>query len=120
MQRRNAKWIARQKQPLPRPVEKRDGKLSIELLDKSRTGFFVKVRDDFDVRLRVELMAFLDQVAAQLHMVEDFAIADDHNRAVFILHGLTAAGRVDDAQPLNAQAERRVDERGRLIRPPVM
>ena len=48
-------------------------------------------------------MAGLFQGWAEIGVIEDFAVVDDPKRAVFVGHGLVAAGDIDDAQAAMAE-----------------
>ena len=66
---------------------------------------FPEVRDDFGIAVRGEMMSAAFQLGALLDVVEQFAVVDDKDAAVFVADGLPAVRQADDAQPARGQAQ---------------
>src|SRR5512140_440886 len=83
---------------------------------------FVKMKRDFAVGPRAEMVAARLKLAADAFEVVEFAVGDKANGFVLVGDGLVAAGQVDDAQAGVSQADAPV--RGQpvalVIRPAMM
>jgi hypothetical protein len=58
-----------------------------------RAFLFVKVDDDFRVRVGNKVVAFALQLTAKLGEIVNFAVVGDPDRAVFVAHRHVAVGR---------------------------
>jgi hypothetical protein len=63
------------------------------------THLLIEVNENLGVGLRSEVVAACREVTPEFDVVEDFPVEDDLDGTVFVGEGLTAAGRVDDAEP---------------------
>jgi hypothetical protein len=61
-------------------------------------------------------MAAFQQRCAQLSVVVELAVEDQHDRRRFVPHRLPASPNVDDAQPPHRQADMAGDERAGVVR----
>ena len=59
------------------------------------------------------------QLLADLAVIVDLAVEDDHEAAVGAVHRLVPAGDVEDREPTHPEPEAAVDERPALVRPAV-
>ena len=88
--------VTRQKEGLLVAVPQGKGKHAAKALDAVGAPGFPSVDDDFGVALGVKHVAQRLQLGNERLVVVDFAVEDDHDRAVFIEQGLLAGGDVDD------------------------
>ena len=58
----------------------------------------IKMHDDFCVRMRAKHVTFGFKLGLALRVVEQLAIVDDSDRAIFVEDGLIAVTETDDAQ----------------------
>ena len=61
------------------------------------------MHDDFRVAACAKRMPPSLETGTQLLKIVDLAVEDHHNRAVFVRHGLVAAGKILDAQAPHAK-----------------
>ena len=69
---------------------------------------FPQMGNDFGVAVRDEAMAFRGQFLAPLDVIEQLAVEDHEEAAVFVCHRLLAIGQSDNAQPARGHARCRV------------
>jgi hypothetical protein len=74
------------------------------------------MNDDFGVRVRAKHMAAPFKSAAQLLVIVNFAVKDDRNVAGLIEHGLTPAGKINNAEAAHSKHNRGSDEQSVIIR----
>jgi hypothetical protein len=86
-------------------VRDRNGKHPIQPLKASLAQIFVQVKDYFDIAVCPETVPFFNQLATQLHIIVDLAIANDGNRFVFVKDGLLATRHIDDGEPRHADGD---------------
>ena len=98
-QRPDADAIAHQHEPAARVVPQRDRELAVQVVDEVEAVLLVEMNDRFGVAVRVEDVAALLEVGAQLDVVEDLAVERDPDRAVLVAERLLAGAQVDDGQP---------------------
>jgi hypothetical protein len=55
------------------------------------------MRNDFGVTMSDESMAFRGKILASLDVIEQFAVEDHENAAVFVCHRLLAISQSDNA-----------------------
>src|SRR5262249_21617898 len=72
-QRTDAEPIACEQQATPAPVPEREGELAVQALAERLAVLLVEVHEDLAVRVRVEAMAVLHEVLAEVWIVEDLA-----------------------------------------------
>jgi hypothetical protein len=63
------------------------------------------MQQDFHIGPGPEAMTLLDQHFSQLEIVEDFSVAHQHYRTVFVEERLVAALQVDNAQTAKAESQ---------------
>ena len=68
----------------------------------------VSVEDRFGVAASLVAMTGLFELWPDLSVIEDLAVVDDPEVAVFVGHRLMAAGEIDDAQPAVANPRVRI------------
>jgi hypothetical protein len=91
------------------------------MFGQGRAPFFIAVDQHFRIGMGTELMAFLLQLDFEVLEIEDFAIVNDANPAVFIKQGLTAVvAQVDDRQALMSEADAVGNMIPFLIRPAML
>jgi hypothetical protein len=88
-----------------RLVKESDGELAAELAEDVLATFLPEVGDEFGVAMGDEVVAALEEFGALLAIVEEFAIEDDGDGAVFVCDGLLAIGEVDDAETAGGEGE---------------
>jgi hypothetical protein len=115
-ERTDADSIAREKQCTGTAIPDAERPLSVESGDGGRAFFFVKMEDDFGVRLGLKPVTFALEIRAKLDVVEDLSVERDPQRAVFVRHRLAAAGHVDDAQPRVRKSGGRIRVQAAVIR----
>src|SRR4051812_30682560 len=103
-QRPDAKPVTRHEELLLCRIPDRECPLPVQAVNAALAFFLIQMQDDFCVRPRGELVAFLNQLISQFDVVEDFTIERDRKPSVGGGHGLTAALDVNDAQPGMSQA----------------
>ena len=97
-QRIDAELIPSKEQlPLAAVVDD-EGELAVDAVEEGGPGLFVQVHQHLDVAVRAEDVTFFPQLFAEFPVVEDLAVAHEHNRAVLVAHRLLAVLQVDDLQ----------------------
>ena len=96
-----------------------DGKrpLAVQPLDAVLALFFVEMEDHFRVGPRREDVAGVDELLAQLDVIEDLAVERDPEAPILVAHRLLPAGEIEDAEPRVREAQRAVREHGFGVRP---
>jgi hypothetical protein len=113
---RNPKPIASEMQlPLPH-IPERNGELATELLPCRFAMLFPKMRNDLGVAVRDEAMALRSQLFAPFDVIEQLAVEDDEQAAIFVRHRLVAVRQSDNAQAARGQGDARLLEKPHLIR----
>ena len=83
-----------------------EGEHAVEALEAVRAPDAVGLEDDLRIGVAaVEAGARLQQFLPEFGKVVDLAVEDDAELAVHVLHGLAAAGKVDDGQAAVPQAD---------------
>src|SRR2546421_5808602 len=98
MQRLLAETVTRQDK-LPRHlVINGQPKHATELLHTIGAHLFIKVNDDFCIRLGIEAVTAAFQLRSKFGKIVDFPVKNDPRAAVFVENRLMASGQVDDAE----------------------
>ena len=79
-------------------------------MDAVGAEVFVEVDDHLRVAVGRERMTTAPKFFAQLLVVVDLTVVHDDDRVVLVEDGLVAGLEVDDAKPLDAEADAFVDE----------
>ena len=103
-QRADAQPIACQEQAPVARVPDSERILPVQKLQTVRAVGLIEVKDYFRIRIGGEAVPDGLQGRPQLDIVEDLAIEDDPQGAVFIRDGLVAPFQIDDAQSGASQA----------------
>ena len=117
--RLDADMVARQEQGLLAAVPDAEGEHAAQAAHAVRAPGLVSGQHHLGVRLGAERDAERDQLVAQLAVVVDLAVEDDHRVAVAADQRLLAGGDVDHRQAAVAHAERRFGVQLALVRPAV-
>ena len=80
-----------------------EGEHAAEARDAIRPVLLVGVQDGFGVAAGAVSMAGLFEGGTEIGVIEDLAVIGDPEGAVFVGHGLVAAGDIDDAEAAVAQ-----------------
>jgi hypothetical protein len=75
------------------------------VVDKAIAVTIVQVHDHFGIRMGIELMSELLQVAAQFDVVEDLAVEDRPDRFCVVVDRLIPGAQVDNAEPGMAESD---------------
>src|SRR5438874_13733965 len=70
----------------------------------------------FCIGVSVEMVATSFEFAPQLEKIVDFTVENDPDALVFVVNGLSAAGKVDDTEAAHAQAGRALDVNAFIVR----
>ncbi len=119
VERLDADPVAREQQARVRgcaPVEHGDREHAHQALGEARAALLVEVRDALGVRARAEDVAAALELAAQLAVVVDLAVAEHGHVAGLVPERLGAARGVDHRQAPEAHAEGRAQEVALVIR----
>ena len=112
----NSKPIASEVQlPLPH-IPERNGKLSPQLLPGRFAVILPEMRNDLGVAVSNEAMAFRGELFAPLDVIEELAVEDHKQAAIFVGHRLLAIGQSDNAQAARGQGDAGSLEKPLLIR----
>ncbi len=95
---RNPKSIASEVQLPSLHIPQRNRKLSAELRPHTFIVVFPKMRNDLGVAVCDKAMASRCEFCASLDVVEQLAVEDHENAAVFVCHRLLAIRQSDNAQ----------------------
>ena len=118
VERLDAHPVARQQQPLPIGIPKREREHPVEARDGVRTPAGVRGQDDLGVRPGGDLLAQVAQLRRELEVVVDLPVVDEDGPAP--AHRLRPrVGRIEDAQPQVAQDDPVVDVDPRPVGTPV-
>ena len=104
VQRLLSEVIARCQQAATLHVPQHEREHAAQAIEQPIAMALVQRDDDLAVAVRQESVAVLLELAAQLAVVVDLAVADQQDRAVGVVQRLLAAGKVDDRQPAMSQA----------------
>ena len=77
-------------------VPQRDGKHAAQTLNKIAAFFFIKMDDDFRVRVAIESMPTPDQILTELGEIIDLSVKNRPNIACFIANRLMPAFKIDN------------------------
>ena len=102
-QRLLAEAVARDQQAPAAAVPEREGEHAVQVLHAVDPVLLVEVHDHLRVALGREAVAGPLEPVAQLAVVVDLAVEDDHDRAVLVGDRLVAGREVDHAQALDAE-----------------
>jgi hypothetical protein len=101
-----AEAVTGAEQTAPGGIPEGEGEHAVEALEAVRAPDAVGLEDDLRIGMAaVETGARLQQFLPELGEVVDLAVEDDAELAVHVLHGLAAAGKVDDGQAAVSQAD---------------
>ncbi len=98
------------------PIPQHEREHAVQARDEGRPVLLVRMRDDFDVRARLEDMPPRRQIAPQRFEVVDLAVGHRLNRAVFVAERLVAVHDVDDRQSPHAERGARLRDGAVLVR----
>ena len=96
VERADAEAIAGQQQLLLAFVPQRDGELAAQLLEDAFAVIFIKMRDQFGVAMGAEVVPLRFELGLDFGIIEQFAVEDDGDGAVFIGDRLLAVREADD------------------------
>ncbi len=99
--------VARQNQPLPAVVPKRQGKHPVQFADEVRSSLLIKVNDHLAVRMGFEFVPALQELLAEFPVVIDFAVKDEGEVPCFVRKGLIAGLKINDAKPPDGEGHMR-------------
>jgi len=119
IQRQDAESVAREKHGPGAPVVDRERELAVQALQHPLAPLLVSVHQHLGVAAGAEQVPAGLQLAAQCEVVEDLAVVDDEDAAVFVRHGLHPARQIDHAQPGVGEAHPVVDVQPEPVRPAV-
>src|SRR5262249_5113168 len=102
--------------PLPVLVPKRDGELAAQVLEHPFLTVFPGVRDDLGIAMGAKLVTPRFQARPLFGVIEEFAIEDDVNAAIFVADGLSAVIETDNAEAPRCQTEARPFQKAVLVR----
>src|SRR5580658_4095736 len=97
-ERLNAEAVARGKQSPIHAIPNYDGKLAAQPVQAVSAEIFIKVKGDFTVGARLQMMPGLFKLLLYAFVIVELAVYDDLPGAVLVRDGLIAGGQVDDAQ----------------------
>jgi hypothetical protein len=103
VQRADADAVAGDEERAPLLIPDGEDKLPVEQVEAGRPHLLVEVDDDLGVGLGCQLVPLLQQLLAQLDVVEDLAVEDNPQALILVAHRLLPAAEVDNAQPGAAQ-----------------
>src|SRR5690606_1103943 len=103
-ERQDSRTVTHQQQALAISVPERERELAVQLLDEAIAELLVQMDDDLGIGARIEAVPLGFERAAQLDVIEDFAVVDDPDRLVLVVDRLRAAFEIDDAEPGVAEA----------------
>jgi len=112
--------VTRQNQTPATLIPQSDRELSVEVLHELESVLLIEMNDDFSIRVRVEAVSTALEFRAQLDIVEDLAVENDPDRAVFIVDRLVAAFEIDDAEPSVREAHLPILVEPKSVGPTVM
>ena len=71
---------------------------------------FIQVDQDFNIRFRTKTVSLLFQVTPQFAVIEDLAIATQHQRSILIEQRLITRFEIDDPQATRSKARIRLNK----------
>ena len=116
IKRLDAEPVAPEQQSARRRLPDGESVHAVELVEELRTSVFVEVHEHLAVGTRSEAMARSHELAAELAIVEYFAITDRVHRPRFVRDRLLAPRHVDDRQSAHPDESARVGMRALSIR----
>ncbi len=116
IQGRDPKAIASEVQLAFLRIPQRDRELSAQMLPSRFAVIFPEMRNDFRVAVRDEAMAFRREFFASLDVIEQLAVEDHEEIALFVRHRLLAIGQSDNAQPARGERDTGPLEKSLLVR----
>ncbi len=114
-ERTDAETVAGQDQLFDTGIPDGHRKLTIQQRRERLPMLEIEIENDFGIGVRVKDIAFLDQRFAQLGIVEDLPVKDNHHASFVVPHGLLAICQVNDGQPRCPHADMFVHIRAKLI-----
>ena len=105
VERADAEAVARQVQPLAALIIKGNGKLAVKLEEGCFLVILPKVRNDLRIAMGREAMSPALELGALLDIIEQLAIVNHVDAAVFVADRLPAVGQADDAQPARSHPQ---------------
>ena len=119
VERTDAEAVAAEDDAPPLLVPQGDGELAAEVVEHPFLVVFPAVRDDFGVAVGGEAMAAAFQRRLLFRVVEQLAVEDDGDGAVFVEDGLPAVGQADDAEAARGEGQAGPFQVAVLVRPAV-
>ena len=108
IQRLLSEVIARRQQAATLRVPQHEREHAAQVIEQAIAIALVQRDDDFAVAVGQEAVAVALELAAQLAVVVDLAVADQPDRAVGVVQRLLSAGQVDDRQPAVSERDERI------------
>jgi hypothetical protein len=101
----DAQPIPSQKEASNSLIPERKSELPVEVFEKLRAFFLIKMNENLCVRVCIKLMTSGHKILPEIRIIEDFAVVNDPDGAIFIVDRLIPATEVDDAEPGMGQAD---------------
>jgi hypothetical protein len=83
--------VPTEKQALVSLVPKSQCKLPVQVFQKLRALFLIKMNQDFRIRVRIEMMTSGYKILSEIGVVKDLAVVDNPDGAIFVMNGLVSA-----------------------------
>src|SRR5436189_5375404 len=120
IQRLNTKTVTGDEQLTFASIPDRESEHAAHVFNTIASVFLVEVEDRLRIAVILKLMSAFDEFVAIVGVVVNFAVVDDHARAVAIEHRLRSVRNIYDAQTPMAKADIAIHENTAVIRPPMM
>ena len=117
MQRTDADAVAREEHDPLGDVEQHEGELTLEMREQILAVLLVEMHDQLAVAAAAEDVAARLKLGLALRVVEELAVADHGDGAVFVEDRLLAVTQADDAEPLLDGADAWREEGAGLVGP---
>ena len=105
MERADAETVAGQQQPLAARIPQRDRELAAQARERRLGVLLIEVRNDLGIAVRAEGVPTGLEGRPLFRVVEQFAVVDDTDAAVFVMDRLLTISQADDAQAPRRQAQ---------------
>ena len=114
-----AEAVARQQELAAPHVPDGKGEHAAQLVDHALAAVLVEMENDLGVAAGLEEMAAADELAPQLAVVVDLAVADDPGAGVLVGDRLMPARQVDDREAAHGEAGLAEEHGALIVRPAV-
>ena len=112
----NAEAIASQNQAAPLFIEAGEGELAVQVLEHALLVIFPQVRDELGIAVRGEAVPLGLEPVLGFGIIEELAVEDGGDRAIFVVKRLLAVRETDDAEAAIGQPEARASRGSRRRR----